>query len=337
MAATAQKITERADLSSTSGIPLLELLLKAGGDQLRLQVLQVLQHDAYGVLELCELFGIKQSAMSHHLKVLSTAGLVSTRREGNSIFYRRALPGSSENSQLLAQLFLTLDALPLDKDLEDAVDNAQQKRVLRSQLFFAENAERFNAQKELISTLDNYRDSVLELLETSYVSSACVLEIGPGEGSFLPDLARRFRQVIAVDNSPLMIQACRDRLDKEKLRNVRCIEASTISNDLVESGSVDVVIANMVLHHNAKPEDIFRQAHRVLANEGVFIVTELVQHDQDWVREAAGDVWLGFRSEQLDNWASSAGLVKGESNYNALRNGFSIQVHSYLKEPGTQY
>jgi ArsR family transcriptional regulator len=50
-----------------------------------------LQQNAYGVLELCQIFDIRQSAMSHHLKILANAGLVATRREGTTIFYRRNL------------------------------------------------------------------------------------------------------------------------------------------------------------------------------------------------------------------------------------------------------
>ena len=80
-----------------TGMAAVEALLKASADGLRLHILQVLQHDSYGVLELCNLFAIKQSAMSHHLKVLAQAGLVTTRREGNAIFYRRALPAATAN------------------------------------------------------------------------------------------------------------------------------------------------------------------------------------------------------------------------------------------------
>ena len=58
--------------------------LKAAGDPLRLQVLQVLGQNSFGVLELCDIMAMKQSGMSHHLKVLAQGGLVEKRREGNS-------------------------------------------------------------------------------------------------------------------------------------------------------------------------------------------------------------------------------------------------------------
>lgn len=64
----------------------LAALCKAGGDPLRLNVLRALANDSFGVLELAQIFGIGQSGMSHHLKVLAQADLVATRREGNAIF-----------------------------------------------------------------------------------------------------------------------------------------------------------------------------------------------------------------------------------------------------------
>ena len=64
---------------------------------------------------------------------------------------------------------------------------------------------------------------------------------------------------------------------------------------------------------------------------GIFIVSELCQHDQSWVREAAGDVWLGFQEVQLAQWAEMAGLTRVAGSYTALRNGFRIQIHAYIK------
>ncbi len=65
---------------------------KAAGEPLRLNILRALSNDSFGVLELAHIFATGQSGISHHLKVLTQAGLVTSRREGNAIFYRRSLP-----------------------------------------------------------------------------------------------------------------------------------------------------------------------------------------------------------------------------------------------------
>ena len=74
---------------ATNFLCILTDLNKAFADTLRLQVLRLLRGESFGVLELCKILGIRQSALSHHLKILATAEIVSTRKEGNSIFYRR--------------------------------------------------------------------------------------------------------------------------------------------------------------------------------------------------------------------------------------------------------
>ncbi len=84
----------RCPRSTTSPPTTSPALCKAGGDPLRLNILRALANDSFGVLELAQIFAIGQSGMSHHLKVLAQAGLVATRREGNAIFYRRALAHS---------------------------------------------------------------------------------------------------------------------------------------------------------------------------------------------------------------------------------------------------
>ncbi|MCK9564075.1 MAG: helix-turn-helix domain-containing protein, partial [Bacteroidales bacterium] len=52
-------------------------LLKAAGDSLRLEVLRALRANAFGALELADIFAMRQNALSHHLKLLARAGLVS--------------------------------------------------------------------------------------------------------------------------------------------------------------------------------------------------------------------------------------------------------------------
>ena len=84
--------------NTATNIDALAAHTKASADPLRLNILRILGEGSFGVLELCELFEIKQSSMSHHLKILANAGLVTTRREGNSIFYRRSLLNANAGS-----------------------------------------------------------------------------------------------------------------------------------------------------------------------------------------------------------------------------------------------
>lgn len=63
-------------------------LLKAMASEARLMALCQLIEGEKSVTELQEAVGLSQSAMSQHLAVLREHGIVTTRREGQSVYYR---------------------------------------------------------------------------------------------------------------------------------------------------------------------------------------------------------------------------------------------------------
>ncbi|TRX72971.1 ArsR/SmtB family transcription factor [Pseudomonas mangiferae] len=313
----------------------LAALCKAGGDPLRLNVLRALANDSFGVLELAQIFAIGQSGVSHHLKVLAQAGLVASRREGNAIFYRRALPSADRlGGALHAALLAEVDELQLPEPVRERIAAVHRQRAAASSDFFARIADSFQARQDLIAGLPHYRDSVLALLDAlAFPATATALEVGPGDGGFLPDLARRFSRVTALENSPAMLELARMHCEAQALGNVDLLLVDALGEHPADA---DCVVLNMVLHHLAAPADALRRlAGRVRAG-GSLLVTELCRHDQSWAREACGDLWLGFEQEDLARWAGAAGLTPGESLYIGLRNGFQIQVRHFAKPDAKQ-
>ncbi len=311
----------------------LAALCKASGDALRLNVLRALANDSFGVLELAQIFDIGQSGMSHHLKVLAQAELVATRREGNASVYRRALPdGLRLGGRLHAALLDEVDDLVLPPDVQARIAQVQQRRAATSQDFFLRVEEKFRAQQDLIAGLPQYRESLLALLDKLHFDpAASALEVGPGDGGFLPDLARRFAQVTALDNSPTMLELARQVCQREGLDNVHPQLADALGATDV---AADCVVLNMVLHHFSDPALALRQLAKRVKAGGSLLVTELCSHDQGWARVACGDLWLGFEQDDLARWANAAGLAHGDSLYVGLRNGFQIQVRHFQRTAG---
>jgi ArsR family transcriptional regulator len=308
----------------------LAALCKASGDQLRLQVLRVLRHDSLGVQELCSIFDIRQPAMSHHLKVLARAGAVTSRREGNTIFYRRATLGQHPAlTELQSSLFLAVDQLTLPPAMENRLSELQEQRQQSSREFFQQNADKFRAQQDLIASYEQYAETVAQLQRNAPLSRRrLALEVGPGDGAFLQELAPAFEQVVALDNSAEMLEKARALAAKQSLSNVKFIHGDTRHPDL-QGLEADCIVVNMVLHHTPSPADIFADLAGILAPAGVLLVTDLCNHDQAWARENCGDLWLGFEPGDLQLWAHSAGLSEIASEYLAQRNGFQIQVRLF--------
>lgn len=309
----------------------LSAFCKAAGDPLRLKILRVLQYNAYGVLELSQLFDVKQSGMSHHLKVLANVGLVATRRESNTIFYRRTpLPIEPGLQELHRHLFATVDLIELSPALQKRIALTHQERTKASREFFEQNADRFRANQDLIASYTQYGEVVTEFLDNTPATKKTVLEVGPGEGGFLANLSHRFEQVIALDTSDEMLNRSRKVIEAQQLPNVQLVHGDT-TLALEQQLVADCITLNMVLHHTPNPAHIFEELAQLLTPNGVLLVTDLCHHDQSWAHESCGDLWLGFEPEDLSNWASTAGLAEGKSLYLAQRNGFQIQLRQFFK------
>ncbi len=309
----------------------LAALFKATGDTLRLDILRALRNDSFGVLELAQIFTMRQSGMSHHLKVLANAGLVSTRREGNSIFYRRSLPDAANRwSAVHEQVLGGLDELPLDTELHQAIAVIHSQRAEMSRQFFARFADGTPAQQDLIAHFGLYREPLLGLIDGLRLPAhQLALEVGPGEGGFLPDLASRFDRVIGLENAFSMLERARQQCADAGLGNVECLLADALAAQ-PSLPLADCLVCNMVLHHMPAPAEALKRFTRLLKPGGSLILTELCSHDQSWVRDTCGDLWLGFDQDDLNRWAGDVGLTLGGSLYIGLRNGFQIQVQHYF-------
>ena len=290
---------------------------KASADQLRLDILRVLSRDSYGVQELCSIFDSKQSGMSHHLKVLANAG--------------HNIDDDSLN-ELQQTLYAAVDRQPISALIQNKVNAVQHERAANSELFFAENADKFSQQQEQIAAYELYGPNAIELISRNFYHSkgSKVLEVGPGEGAFLAELAPRFQYVYAVDNSKPMLDIAATAAEQSGLMNISFIHGDTKDHRLQDLNA-DCAVVNMVLHHTPSPADIFFDLATALKKGGHLFVTDLCSHNQSWVRESCGDLWLGFEPEDLTLWAADAGFKTGENIYLAQRNGFRVQIRQFIK------
>ena len=80
-------------------------LLRALGNERRLMILCQLTDGERSVGQLVPLVGLSQSALSQHLAVLREEGIVATRRESQSIWYRISDPAAIKVVATLAEIF----------------------------------------------------------------------------------------------------------------------------------------------------------------------------------------------------------------------------------------
>ncbi len=314
--------------SPTPTLDALAAFLKAAADPLRLQVLQVLGSNSFAASELSALLGLGQSRLSHHLKLLAQAGLVEAKREGNTLFYRRALPNWSDPlafAHAHQAVFDAVDNTQQQPEVQEALLTIEQNRSALSQAYFEEHGH--ISQDPFLAYSQDYHELAADMLKRALPANAhSALEIGPGEGQFLQQIAPLFTHLMGIDRSQNMLQAARERLGKQKI-SAELVLGNWPHN--APAQQFDAVILNMVLHHLAHPADSFIAAARRLKPQGLLLITELCEHQQQWTSERCGHIWLGFAEEDLQRWAEQAGLVPQEAQFLALRNGFQLQVRSF--------
>lgn len=315
----------------------LAAILRACADPGRLTILRLLARDAFAVAELGTILGLGQATVSHHLKALAEAGLVSARRDGTHSFHRRTLPGGGPGGRVHAALLEEIDARPLDPQLVAGREQVFRARAQRSRAFFDRNADHFDASRDLIARPEAYLPELAELLP---VAGERALEIGPGPGEFLPELARRFTTVIALDASDEMVERARAHCTAAGLDRVRVQrgELPSARGPLADAGlatlldvPLDVIVCAMVLHHTPAPDALVARCAERLAPGGQLLIAELCPHGQDWTLDACGDVWSGIDPDELTRWATAAGLETGPSQFLAQRNGFRIQLRRFQR------
>ncbi len=85
-------------------------LLKAMGNERRLVILcELVAHGEMSVGAMVKSIGLGQSALSQHLAKMREEGIVATRREGQTIWYRIAEPRVEELMAILHQLYCSTD------------------------------------------------------------------------------------------------------------------------------------------------------------------------------------------------------------------------------------
>jgi ubiquinone/menaquinone biosynthesis C-methylase UbiE len=126
--------------------------------------------------------------------------------------------------------------------------------------------------------------------------SMTVLEVGPGNGRYTIETARRVGsggKVIAIDIEPKMIERVLQRAEAEAVDNLEAKVANVYRLPFAD-GTFDAVYLITVMSEIPEPERALREFYRVLAPSGTLAFSELLT-DPDYPR-----------AQTLVRWASTA-------------------------------
>lgn len=279
------------------------LALRALADPTRLALARLLVEGAFNVGEVQEVLGLGQSVASRHLKLLSDAGLVSSRKDGRLVFYqwRADLP---EGHRMLRR-YVEEHAPALADDASERLQRVFGERSERSTRFFAqpETAALVSAEeRQAFVGVD-----VLSQVHDALPAGGTVVDLGAGVGRLFGTLRKGGRNVIAVDASPSMLEAAGKHVAKQRWTDVE-LRLGTLEHLPLADREASSAVAHQVLHHVARPEQALAEACRVLDDGGVFVWADYLPHEQEWMRDERADQWLGFDPQEVARMLEAAGF-----------------------------
>ncbi len=257
----------------------------------RTRILLLLEQEELSVAELQEILRMGQSTLSTHLAQLKQAGFVEDRRIGKNILYRLRLSGGTGGrmfESLMAVMRLaSVQIAEADQDM-DALRLIRLKRQDKVRTYFNELAGRFGRQYVPGRSWKGLAETLLMLLPPLVVA-----DLGAGEGTLAQLLARRAKEVIAVDSSEKMIEFGSELARKHGVRNLH-YRMGDLEGLPIADGTVDVSFLSQSLHHAQHPERAVAEAFRILRPGGRIVILDLVRHSFERARELYADLWLGF-------------------------------------------
>jgi len=276
--------------------------LRLLSDPSRVRILLLLQREELSVAELQEILGMGQSRISTHLAQLKQAGLVEDRRTGKSILYRFTAP---EFDDLLQRSAVEI---PESKDDSEALKLALARRQDRMKAYFDGLAGRFGREYVPGRSWKGLGETLLSLMPPLDIA-----DLGAGEGTISQLLARRAKHVIAIDNSPKMVEYGADLARKHGVANLE-YRLGDLEAVPIEDASVDLAFLSQALHHAPHPERAVAEAWRILKPGGRIVVLDLLRHGFEDAREMYADLWLGFSEVDVRRFLEQAGFQDIETS-----------------------
>src|SRR5213596_1381428 len=277
--------------------------LRLIADPTRLRVLLVLEQEELSVAELQEILGMGQSRISSHLAQLKRAGAVIDRRAGKNVYY--GLKSFSRNgARGRVQELVQTVAREIPETARDrtSLKLVLHKRQDKARRYFDELAGKFGRSYVPGRSWEALAHTLITLLPPLTVA-----DLGAGEGTLSQLLAKNARKVIAIDNSPKMVEFGAKLAQKHEFKNLE-YRLGDIEDPPIADTSVDLAILSQALHHAIHPQRAVAAAHRILKRGGRLVILDLLSHRFERARDLYADRWLGFSEVQLHQFLEKSGF-----------------------------
>jgi len=152
-----------------------------------------------------------------------------------------------------------------------------------------------------------FPDAVREkaIAKTDIKTGDLAADIGAGTGFLSEILLSKGAKVIAFDQSTEMVNQLLNKFGNSPYFSAK---KGIDTNLPADENTFDYVFANMYLHHVENPQTAINEMVRILKPGGKLVITDLDEHNFDFLVTEQNDVWKGFKRKDIKEWFQKAGL-----------------------------
>src|SRR5438876_4665901 len=233
--------------------------LRLLADPTRLRLLLLLEEEELSVAELQKILNMGQSRISSQLAQVKRAGVDEDRRAGKNVYYGATkLAGRNGARGRVKELIETLaDEIPEAARDRTALKLTLRKRQDKAREYFDELAGKFGR-----SYVPGRSWKALSHALISLVPQLTIVDLGAGEGTLSQLLAKSARKVIAIDNSPKMVEFGSKLAKKRGFTNLE-YRLGDLEDPPIANESVDLVLLSQALHYAMKAERAIAASRRM--------------------------------------------------------------------------
>jgi ubiquinone/menaquinone biosynthesis C-methylase UbiE/DNA-binding transcriptional ArsR family regulator len=269
--------------------------LRLLADPTRLRLMLLLEQEELSVAELQQILGMGQSRISSHLAQLKRAVVVQDRRAGKNVYYGLTTAPERNSTRAKVNELTRILAREMPETVRDrtALKVRLRKRQDKAREYFDQLAGKFGRSYCPGRSWQALAHALITLLPPLTVA-----DLGAGEGTLSQLLAKNARKVIAIDNSPKMVEFGGQLAKKHGFKNLE-YRLGDIEDPPIAKNSVDLSVLSQALHHAIHPQRAIVAAHRILKRGGRLVILDLLSHRFERARQLYADHWLGFSEVQL--------------------------------------
>ena len=168
---------------------------------------------------------------------------------------------------------------------------------------FVHKSKSWDMNSKIVQNAKGIAEHIIKNIKLD--SNMKIMDFGAGTGLLSYFIAPHVHTILAVDNSPSMLEKFKEKAPKFKCKT-EVLELNLSQSDIDEK--FDGIISSMTIHHLEDTKALFVKLYNMLEENGFIAIADLDSEDGSFHSDNNGVFHYGFERETLERIAKEVGF-----------------------------